>query len=85
MSSTTPESEVHGLAAVTAAAQRRRTAQDGLDDAVRALHDTIRAAHANRWRIQQIANAAGMHRTTIHDILRSQNAAHTPRTESSPS
>ena len=75
MSSTTPGSEVHGLAAVTAAAQRRRTAQNDLDAAVRELHDTIRAAHADRWRIQQIADAAGMHRTTIHDILRPNERA----------
>jgi len=58
------------LATVCAAADRRREAQAALDVAVRDLHGAIRDAHGDRWRIAQIAQAAGMHRVTVHEVLR---------------
>ncbi|MGV8979201.1 MAG: hypothetical protein ACOH17_14270 [Cellulomonas sp.] len=58
------------LVAVTAAANTRRDAQTQLDDAVQALHGAIRAAHTDRWRVADLADASGLHRVTIHQILR---------------
>ncbi|GEM_PF-747643 len=58
------------LQTVADAAARRRSAQAALDGAVRDLHGAIRGAHQERWRVSQIAAAAGMHRVSIHEVLR---------------
>lgn len=61
------------LDAVVAATQARRAAERALTASVSEQHAAMRAAVADRWRIYQVAGAAGMTRPSVHRILHGQD------------